>query len=184
MRHDRSRGGSISLAPCRSYLSFVSYFLRSSASVVNPRPVRTRIMYDICFMIHNTWHCVYTHMVYDVMCALIWFMLYGIWRAVCTLMIYGICYMTLCVHLYGVWYIVKHAPCYICMCVCTHTYMYSCLHAYMYVCMYVCMYVRMYVYVYVCMFVCIYVCMFVCLYVSANQGRGKAHDAPWSIKRG
>ena len=50
-----------------SYLSLHSYFLRSSAPVVAPSPVRTRMIYGICYTIHNTWHCVHAHMVYDVM---------------------------------------------------------------------------------------------------------------------
>ena len=52
----------------------------------------------------------------------------------------------------------------------------------MYMCTYVCMYVRMYVCMYMCAMCVIRV--FVCLYVSTNQDRGKAHDAPRSIKRG
>ena len=83
-------------------------------------------------------------------------------RCVYTHMIYSIRYTTLRVHLYGVWYMVKQAPCYISMCVCTHAYMYLCMHMYMYACMYVCMYV------------CIHVCMFVCMFALCMYPRTKA----------
>ena len=148
MRHDRSRGGSISLARTLSYLSFLSYCLQSPAPAVASRYVRTHMIYGIWYITH----CVHTHT------------------------IYAICYMTLCVHSYDVWYMVKQAPCYICMYICTHANMYLCMHVYMYV---LCMHVCTSVYMYVCLYAYMYTWSYVCMYLQT-----KAHDAPRSIKRG
>ena len=101
-------------------------------------------------------------------------------------------YVRMFVRMYVCGYVQMCVRVCVCMHACMDACMYVCMHirmhVHMYVCtylrLYACMYVYLYAYMYVCMHVCIYVCMFACLYVSANQDRGKAHDAPRPIKRG
>ena len=82
-----------------------------------------------------------------------------VWMCVCMCVyVCDVCDTCICVfvYIYGVWYMVKQAPCYICMYVRMHIGMYTRVHE--------CMHACMYVYTSVRMFVCIYVCMFVCFY--------------------
>ena len=147
MRHDRSRGGSISLALYR-----ISRFFHTSCDPL--LQLLLPILYaPVWCMAYVIWY-----IIIDIVYTLIWYMMlcahsYNLCymtHCVYTHMIYSIRYMTLCVHLYGAWYMVKQAPCYICMCVyaCIYVFMYArvheCMHACTYVCMYVCMHVRMF----------------------------------------
>ena len=140
MRHDRSRGGSISVAFYRISRSCLSYSLQAipfSSCLLLPFCTHP---YDGWHMLYDTWYltsCTH-HMVYDAMCVLIWFMVYGIW-------------CMLCVHL-ATWHMVYGTT----VSVCTYACMYAC----MYVCMHAC--------VYVCMHICMHVCMFVCMYISLS----------------
>ena len=111
------------------------------------RSVRTRMMYGICYMIHDTWHCVHTHMVYDVMRALIWFMVYGIKCCVCTL----------------IWYMVSKCRFLVCCSHYIYVHMYLCMYVRLYVCMFVCMYVFTSVCMHICVYVCMHVRMFLCI---------------------
>ena len=78
-------------------------------------------------------------------------------------------------HMHDVWYMVKQAPCYICMYVCTHANMYLCMHVYMYV---LCMHVCTSVYMYVCLYAYMYACSYVCMYLQTKTAgkRMMRHD--------
>jgi hypothetical protein len=148
MRHDRSRGGSISVAFCRISRSCLSYSLQAipfSSCLLLPFCTHP---YDGCHMLYDTWYltlCTH-HMVYDAMCVLIWFMVYGIW-------------CMLCVHL-ATWHMVYGTT----VSASFPRLMFP-LHICMYLCVYVCMHVRLYACMCVCLYAYMYACVYVCMHV-------------------
>ena len=168
MRHDQSRGGSILLAVCPVSRSF--------------RTVRNhlfQLLLPFCTHPYDVWH-----MLYDTWYLTLCIHPYGIWCYARTHTIYGIWYMTRCGYTY-----MAHGKASAFLLFTLHIRMYMCTYVRTYARIYVCMHECVLMYVCVCVYVCtvcifVYIYMYLRLYVSANQDRGKAHDAPRSIKRG
>ena len=146
MRHDRSRGCSISVVLCR--------ISRSFRNLYNPL---FQLLLPFCTHPYDVWH-----MLYDTWYLTLCTHSYGIWCYARTHVIYGVWYMMLCVHLHGI------AMVYGTTVSASFPRLLFKLHICMYLCVYVCIHVRLYTCMCVCLYAYMYICMFVCIYISLS----------------